>query len=42
MTWVAAIFLPLILLYQGFTYWVFRKRVTRASIPDEAPEPVNA
>ncbi|WP_348787774.1 cytochrome d ubiquinol oxidase subunit II [Leifsonia sp. NPDC080035] len=39
MTWVAAIFLPLILLYQGFTYWVFRKRVTRASIPQETPEP---
>lgn len=42
MTWVAAIFLPLILLYQGFTYWVFRKRVTRASIPEETPEPVTA
>jgi cytochrome d ubiquinol oxidase subunit II len=42
MTWVAAIFLPLILLYQGFTYWVFRKRVTRAHIPDETPEPVAA
>ncbi|UAJ81326.1 cytochrome d ubiquinol oxidase subunit II [Leifsonia sp. ZF2019] len=42
MTWVAAIFLPLILLYQGFTYWVFRKRVTRAQIPDETPEPVAA
>ncbi|MGN6428155.1 MAG: cytochrome d ubiquinol oxidase subunit II [Leifsonia sp.] len=39
MTWVAAIFMPLILLYQGFTYWVFRKRVTRASIPEETPEP---
>ena len=39
MTWVAAIFLPLILLYQGFTYWVFRKRVTRAHIPDDHPEP---
>lgn len=38
MTWVAAIFLPLILLYQGWTYWIFRKRVTRAHIPDEAPE----
>lgn len=37
MTWVAAIFLPLILLYQGFTYWIFRKRVTRASIPAEPP-----
>lgn len=42
MTWVAAIFLPLILLYQAFTYWVFRKRVTRAHIPDETPEPVAA
>jgi cytochrome d ubiquinol oxidase subunit II len=28
MTWVAAIFAPLVLLYQGWTYWVFRKRVT--------------
>jgi cytochrome d ubiquinol oxidase subunit II len=37
MTWVAAIFLPLILLYQGFTYWIFRKRVTRASIPADPP-----
>ncbi|MEV4533321.1 cytochrome d ubiquinol oxidase subunit II [Asanoa sp. NPDC049518] len=27
MTWVAALFLPLVLLYQGWTYWVFRKRV---------------
>lgn len=28
MTIVAAIFVPLVLLYQGWTYWVFRKRVT--------------
>jgi len=28
MTWVAVIFAPLVLLYQGWTYWVFRKRVT--------------
>ncbi|ANF30796.1 cytochrome C oxidase assembly protein [Leifsonia xyli] len=45
MTWVAAIFLPLILVYQGFTYWIFRKRVTRAHIPEEpesAPESVTA
>ncbi|WP_423917506.1 cytochrome d ubiquinol oxidase subunit II [Frigoribacterium sp. 2-23] len=33
MTWVALVFVPLILLYQGFTYWVFRKRITRAAIP---------
>ncbi|WP_368496694.1 cytochrome d ubiquinol oxidase subunit II [Herbiconiux sp. A18JL235] len=36
MSWVALIFLPLILAYQGWTYWVFRKRVTRAHIPAEA------
>jgi cytochrome d ubiquinol oxidase subunit II len=43
MTWVAAIFLPLILVYQGFTYWIFRKRVTRDHIPqgtaDDADQP---
>ena len=32
MSWVALVFLPLVLAYQGWTYWVFRKRVTRASI----------
>jgi cytochrome bd ubiquinol oxidase subunit II len=37
MSWVALIFLPLILLYQGWSYWVFRKRVTRDQIPQDAP-----
>jgi cytochrome bd ubiquinol oxidase subunit II len=32
MSWIALIFVPLILAYQGFTYWIFRKRVTRAVI----------
>ncbi|WP_300265355.1 cytochrome d ubiquinol oxidase subunit II [Microbacterium sp.] len=32
MTWTALVAMPLVLLYQGWTYWVFRKRVTRASI----------
>ncbi|TIH28767.1 cytochrome d ubiquinol oxidase subunit II, partial [Subtercola vilae] len=32
MSWVALVFVPLILLYQGFTYWVFRKRLSRATI----------
>ncbi|MFF2389985.1 cytochrome d ubiquinol oxidase subunit II [Agromyces sp. NPDC058104] len=32
MSWVALIFLPLILAYQGWTYWVFRKRVSRSAI----------
>ncbi len=36
MSWVALIFLPLILAYQGWTYWVFRKRVTRAHIAEAA------
>ena len=37
MTWVAVISLPLVLAYQAWTYWVFRKRVTRASI-EAAPQ----
>jgi cytochrome d ubiquinol oxidase subunit II len=36
MSWVALIFLPLILGYQAFTYWIFRKRVSREHIPVEA------
>ncbi len=28
MTTVALIFVPLVLLYQGWTYWIFRKRIT--------------
>ncbi len=33
MTWVAVVFTPLVLLYQGWTYWVFRKRISAAVIP---------
>ena len=29
MTWVAVVFTPIVLAYQSWTYWVFRKRVTR-------------
>lgn len=36
MSWVAVIALPLVLLYQGWTYWVFRKRVSRASVEASA------
>jgi cytochrome d ubiquinol oxidase subunit II len=28
MTWVAAVGLPVVLAYQAWTYWVFRKRLT--------------
>ena len=33
MTWVAVAFTPIVLAYQSWTYWVFRKRVGRSSIP---------
>ncbi|NGO40899.1 cytochrome d ubiquinol oxidase subunit II [Streptomyces ureilyticus] len=33
MTWVAAIMTPVVLLYQGWTYWVFRKRIGVEHIP---------
>lgn len=36
MTWVAAVLTPLVLAYQGWTYWVFRKRLTAEQIPAHA------
>ncbi len=33
MTWVAVAFTPIVLVYQGWTYWVFRKRLTVDRIP---------
>jgi cytochrome d ubiquinol oxidase subunit II len=33
MSWVALFAIPLVILYQGWTYWVFRKRITRDHIP---------
>ncbi|RSM68045.1 cytochrome d ubiquinol oxidase subunit II [Actinoplanes sp. ATCC 53533] len=39
MTWVAVAFTPIVLVYQGWTYWVFRKRLTVEHIP-VAPAPV--
>ncbi|WP_130513721.1 cytochrome d ubiquinol oxidase subunit II [Krasilnikovia cinnamomea] len=33
MTWVALAFTPIVLGYQGWTYWVFRKRLTVEHIP---------
>ena len=36
MTWVAVVFLPLVLGYQGWSYWVFRQRVTGAQITGES------
>ena len=39
MTVVACIFLPFVLLYQGWTYWVFRKRLGAPPQPAQAAEP---
>ncbi|MCD0482279.1 cytochrome d ubiquinol oxidase subunit II [Streptacidiphilus sp. ASG 303] len=36
MTWVAVVFTPLVLLYQGWTYWVFRRRIGVQHIPAPA------
>jgi cytochrome bd ubiquinol oxidase subunit II len=33
MTWAAAIFAPLAMVYQGWTYWVFRQRISAERIP---------
>lgn len=37
MTWVAVVFVPIVLLYQGWTYYVFRRRIGADNIPDPAP-----
>jgi len=36
MSWVAAIMIPFVLAYQTWTYWVFRKRISRKNIPATA------
>jgi cytochrome d ubiquinol oxidase subunit II len=41
MSWAALVFLPLVLAYQGWTYWVFRKRVTRSRIEKAAAAPAH-
>ncbi len=37
MTWVAAIMTPVVLAYQGWTYWVFRRRISTRQIPPSQP-----
>jgi len=34
MTWVAVVFTPIVLVYQAWTYWVFRKRLSPSQIPN--------
>jgi cytochrome bd ubiquinol oxidase subunit II len=35
MTVVALIMTPIVLIYQGWTYWIFRQRISTSMIPDE-------
>ncbi|TDB94108.1 cytochrome d ubiquinol oxidase subunit II [Actinomadura sp. 7K534] len=37
MTWVAVVFTPIVMIYQGWTYWVFRKRIGTSHIPVREP-----
>lgn len=36
MTGAAVVFVPIVLAYQAWTYWVFRRRLSTKNIPDEA------
>jgi cytochrome d ubiquinol oxidase subunit II len=42
MTWAAGVGLPVVLAYQAWTYWVFRKRLSAEPTPEAAEEPVTA
>lgn len=43
MSWVALVFTPLVLAYQAWSYWVFRKRIAVHHIPaDPEPHPAGA
>ncbi len=42
MTWVAVIFTPIVLVYESWSYWVFRKRISTHHIPGGPPPPVAA
>ncbi len=34
MSWVALVFVPVILAYQAWSYWIFRKRISTKQIPE--------
>ncbi len=36
MTWVAVILVPIVLAYQGWSYWVFRTRISTDHIPEQS------
>ena len=35
MTWAAVIFVPIVLAYQAWSYWVFSRRISTKNIPDK-------
>ena len=35
MTWAAIVFVPIVVAYQAWSYWVFSKRISTKNIPDE-------
>ena len=42
MTWAAAVATPVVIAYQAWTYWVFRRRLSVSSIVDDAAHPAPA
>jgi cytochrome d ubiquinol oxidase subunit II len=40
MTWVAVVFTPIVLAYQAWTFWVFRRRIGSADIPAPVGLPI--
>lgn len=42
MTVAAAVFVPVVLAYTAWAYWVNRKRISVANIPDDVPAPMPA
>ncbi|MGV9970473.1 cytochrome d ubiquinol oxidase subunit II [Nocardia beijingensis] len=42
MSWAAALVTPVVLVYQGWTYWVFRKRITVEQIPPPVGLPLRS
>ncbi|RVW00716.1 cytochrome d ubiquinol oxidase subunit II [Rhodococcus xishaensis] len=42
MSWAAVVLTPIVLIYQGWTYWVFRKRISTKHIPPSIGLPPKA
>ncbi|MGW6378815.1 cytochrome d ubiquinol oxidase subunit II [Rhodococcus sp. NPDC055112] len=42
MTWAAVIMTPVVLIYQGWTYWVFRQRISTKQIPPSIGLPLKS